>query len=149
MNASRTILHIDDDEVIIRLTSRQLEKLGYTVVPVTDPTQAIDRLISSGARVVILDLQMPSVDGIELLEDIKAYDGGVQVILLSGTVDLLTALQAMRRGAEACVFKPINEFEPLQTAIEAACQKLDRWRESILDLERRRSEAKALASQPL
>ncbi len=139
MQQQPTILHVDDDKSMLRLVNKLLSGFGYDVVSVQDPTTALDALAASNARLVILDIDMPEIDGLTLLEQIKAYDGGVLVIMLSGVVTMMTALDAMRNGAEACVFKPINDLQPLQTAIEAAFRKIESWQDAIVELEQRRS----------
>lgn len=83
---------------------------------------------------------MPDVNGLEVLHRIKEYDAGIQVIMLSGMVTLSDALQALRGGAEACFFKPVEEIEPLVEAIEGAFRKIDHWWEALRDLTRRKSE---------
>ncbi len=133
----RKILHVDDDDSILRFTSVALKKHGYDVKTVNDPLKALDVLISTGCRVVVLDIEMPTMTGMELLRRIKQYDGGIQVIMLTGLVTQNTVLESMRWGAEACVFKPINDLEPLVTGVEAAFQKVDRWWDSLRDLKKR------------
>ena len=139
MSRNRTILHVDDDPNILRIVAKQLGDLGYDIVSIEDPTQCARELIKTGARLVILDVDMPTIDGLTLLEDIKHHDGGIQVIMLTGAVSMSTVLQSMRWGAEACVFKPITDFGPLVASIEATFNKIDRWWDSLEDLNRLKS----------
>ncbi len=139
MKQQPTILHVDDDKCMLRFVKKLLSGFDYDVVSVQDSSQALDALAASNARLVILDIDMPEIDGLTLLEHIKTYDGGVLVIMLSGVVTMMTALEAMRMGAEACVFKPINDLQPLQSAIEAAFLKIESWENAIRELEQRRS----------
>lgn len=139
MQRNRTILHVDDDPNILRIVAKQLGKRGYDIVSIEDPTQCARSLITTGARLVILDVDMPTIDGLTLLEDIKYHDGGIQAIMLTGAVSMSTVLQSMRWGAEACVFKPITDFDPLVASIEATFKKIDRWWDSLEDLNQRKS----------
>ena len=142
MNQERTILHVDDDPDMLRIVARRLADEGYRVLSLSDPREVPDRLSDSGARLVLVDIEMPEMDGLSLLRQIKRDDASVQVIMLTGVVTLSTALRTMRYGAEACVFKPIDDFSPLLTAVDAAFAKLDRWWQSLEDLRRRKADSR-------
>jgi DNA-binding NtrC family response regulator len=139
MNRNRIVLHVDDDPSMLRLVAETLGNDGYEVVSLDDPQQASRSLLTTGARVVLLDIDMPQVDGLTLLNELKAEDGGVQVIMVTGVVSMNTVLQSMRLGAEACVFKPLNDFDPLRTAVSAAFDKIDHWWDSLHDLNQRKT----------
>lgn len=136
------ILHVDDDPDMLRIVARRLADEGYRVLSLSDPREVPDRLSDSGARLVLVDIEMPEMDGLSLLRQIKRDDASVQVIMLTGVVTLSTALRTMRYGAEACVFKPIDDFSPLLTAVDAAFAKLDRWWQSLEDLRRRKVDSR-------
>lgn len=150
MNQERTILHVDDDPDMLRIVSRRLADEGYRVISLSDPRDVAARLSDSGARLALVDIEMPELDGLSLLRQIKRDDASVQVIMLTGVVTLSTALRTMRYGAEACVFKPIDDFSPLLIAVDAAFAKLDRWWQSLEDLRRRKVDSRdrdAVATQ--
>ena len=140
---NRTILHVDDDPSLLRMVAAQLAKHGYTVISLSDPQKTIETLHESGARLLLLDIDMPEVNGLDLLKQVKQDDGGVQIIMVTGLVTMSTALRSLRWGAEACVFKPINDYEPLLTAIEATFHKIDRWWQCLEDLRQRKSTTEA------
>lgn len=142
MNQERTILHVDDDPDMLRIVARRLADEGYRVLSLSDPREVPARLSDSGARLALVDIEMPEMDGLSLLRQIKRDDASVQVIMLTGVVTLSTALRTMRYGAEACVFKPIDDFSPLLTAVDAAFAKLDRWWQSLEDLRRRKADSR-------
>ncbi|MFI4877210.1 MAG: PleD family two-component system response regulator, partial [Blastopirellula sp. JB062] len=73
---NRTVLHVDDDPQILRLVNRQLASAGYSVISQEYPEKALKTLHDSTIRVCILDIEMPRMNGLELLREIKAYDGG-------------------------------------------------------------------------
>ena len=139
MNLNRTILHVDDDPDLLRIVAKTLGKEDYEVVSLDNPRQASQTLLKTGARVVILDIDMPQVDGLTLLSEIKKQDGGVQVIMLTGLVSMSTVLQSMRWGAEACIFKPLTDFVPLLTALQFSFEKIDRWWQTLDDLKQRKA----------
>ncbi len=134
----RSVFHVDDDLVVTRMIGQQLEAAGYHHIAVNDSTAAFERLLASQARVVLLDIMMPGKTGLELLDQIKAHDGGIQVIMLTGQVDLSTTMHAMRHGAEACFFKPLNDAAPLLESLEQTFRKIDRWWTALEDLHGRR-----------
>ena len=127
MTRSRKILHLDDDQQLLDLVRTRLKPLGYEVISLSDPDQLVARLLETNAQVVLLDINMPNTDGLNLLREIKRHNGGIQVIMLTGMVSMMTLLRSMRWGAEACVFKPIKDFALLESAVSDSFQKLDRW----------------------
>jgi CheY-like chemotaxis protein len=127
MNYQKTILHVDDDPQLTCLVAQYLRPRGYEVTSLNDPTQALSALSEQQFRLVLLDIDMPQMNGLELLQQIKQSYGGSQVIMLTGLVSLQTLLQSYRCGAEFCVFKPLADFAPLLEAIESVFRKIDHW----------------------
>jgi DNA-binding NtrC family response regulator len=127
MNTSALVLHVDDDPSILALVARKLETHGVKVVSTTDPTEAIKKLLTTGARVVLLDIDMPKKDGLTLLREIKKLDAGIQVIMCTGMVSINTVLCATALGAETCIFKPIVNLNEITEAVDRAFDKIDRW----------------------
>ena len=121
------VLHVDDDPSILRLVAKRLGDKGFEVVSVEDPREVLSFVTNDGIRVVILDVDLPYIDGVSLLKNIKASDAGVQVILCTGMVSLTTITSAIAAGAEGCVFKPLTDITPLVTAVNHAFAKIDRW----------------------
>jgi DNA-binding NtrC family response regulator len=140
MNDRRTILHIDDDPAVLRLVKGKLSQHGYEVVSSTDPTGIEDLLLTSNARICLLDISMPQADGIEVLKQIKLHDGGIQVIMLTGLVSMNSVLDSLRNGAEALYFKPILNFDPLLEMLQDSFRKTDRWRKTLEELRIRRAQ---------
>lgn len=99
-------------------------------------------LLGEDIRIVLLDIDLPTLSGLQLLEQIKQHDGGIQVIMLTGLVSMATILESLRRGAEACHFKPLDDVAPLVESLEATVAKLDCWWRTLRDMtSRRRLEA--------
>lgn len=123
----KAILHVDDDPVFTRLVAQRLSAIGYEVTSLNDPNQTMRVLNESCHRLVLLDIDMPAMSGLNLLRQIKSECGGVQVIMLTGTVSMQTLLQSYRWGAEFFVFKPLESMQPLVNAVETVFQKIDHW----------------------
>jgi two-component system response regulator GlrR len=127
----RSIIHVDDDPALSRMVAHRLKSKGIEVHSINDPTKALDEILKRNCRLVLLDIDMPKINGIELLRQIKHADGGVQAIMLTGVVALSSALETYRIGAEACFFKPLEKIEPLVDAINDTFRKIDRWWETM------------------
>jgi DNA-binding NtrC family response regulator len=97
-----------------------------------DPADALGELVRGIRRVVLLDIEMPGTNGLELLRQIKEHDDGIQVIMLSGKMG--SVLQSVDDGAEVCFFKPLDNIELMLDALDEAFQKLDPCLESPEDL---------------
>lgn len=137
---SRTILHLDDDPQILDIVNLKLTKAGYDVISISDPSLLIETLVETHVQVVLLDIEMPGADGLQLLQEIKKHNGGVHVIMITGVVSMLTLLRSMQYGAEACVFKPIREWDKLVELVEGVFKKIDRWWSALEELQSRRNE---------
>ena len=147
MNEERSILHVDDDLQVTRMVAQRLNVHGYQVTSLNDPSLALKELMCNQWRVVLLDIDMPGINGLDLLREIKAYDGGIQVIMLTGLVTLTSILQSFRWGAEACLFKPLGSIEPLLEALGDTFRKIDRWSEALEELSRRRQAGRNVAGK--
>ena len=148
MDRKQVVLHVDDDPSQLRVVASILERHGFQVESTDDPEQALVRLAETGARVVLLDIDMPNKDGLSLLKEIKAVDGGVQIIMLTGLVKMSTVLRSMRWGAEACIFKPLTDPAPLIEAIEAAFAKIDRWWVAVNELAQEKKKLRNVGAAP-
>jgi DNA-binding NtrC family response regulator len=138
LNERRTVLHIDDDPAFLRIVGVKLKARGIDTICVTEPGQVLQTLIAKDVRVVLCDIDMPGMNGIELLKKIKQHDGGIQVVMLTGMVSMSTVLESMRGGAEACIFKPLGDFGQLTDTLNGCFAKLDRWWTYLEDLQARR-----------
>lgn len=143
----KQVLHVDDDDVFLKIANHRLTREGYQVTSLARPEQALKHLLNTNCRVCILDIDMPRVNGLDLLQEIKAYDGGIQVIMMTGLVSQMTVLESLRGGAEACFFKPMPDFTPLLESLDATFVKVERWWRCLHELKNRRaSELKAAGS---
>jgi CheY-like chemotaxis protein len=138
MNVKRNILHADDDAIFAELVAEHLRDEGYGVTSLQDPSHVLSRLLKGQERVVLLDIDMPTVNGLQLLKQIKDFDGGIQVVMLTGLVSMTSVLQALRCGAEGCFFKPVTDFQPLLEAIADCFRKSERWWATLDELSHRR-----------
>lgn len=141
----RSVLHVDDDPLITDLVGQHLKLSGFESEAVHDPTEAMKQLVRGQHRIALVDVHMPKLSGLQLLEEIKRVDAGVRVILLTALVQEATVVEAMRLGAEACFFKPLDDPQLMLDAIEDAYEQNDRWWRTLSDLSTRR---KASSEEP-
>jgi len=144
---NKTVVHVDDDPAILKIVHRKLDIYGIQVVSVQDPRKAIAVITQLGARVIILNIDMPGKDGLTLLQEIKRFDAGIQVIMCTGMVSLHTVLRATSLGAEACIFKPIHDLNEIARAVDRAFQRIDRWWIALQDWVDRRDASREIENQ--
>jgi CheY-like chemotaxis protein len=117
------------------MLSRHFRYLGYEVDTALDGTAALDKLSKSSFQVVILDIVMPKMNGVDVLRTIKQQYPMIHVIMITGYVTLENALACMRLGADTCVFKPLEDLTELQQAITDAVKSLKLWQEKLKTLQ--------------
>jgi len=111
-----------DDEAMIRDSLKQLLTLeGYTVECFSDASTALTKLNRRFMGVVLSDINMPTMDGLTLLEQVTAFDSELPIIFLTGYADVTIAVKAMQLGAYDLFEKPVNET--LLDCIARACDK--------------------------
>jgi signal transduction histidine kinase/ActR/RegA family two-component response regulator len=113
------VLYIDDDEAIVFLTTRLLERLGYRVTGFTDPEQALARFRANPADfdIVVTDLSMPHMSGFDLTQALHETRPDIQILMTSGYVRPEDRDTARDRGVRDLVLKP-NSVEDLGEALD-------------------------------
>lgn len=115
------ILIIDDDDSIRETLTNLLTRLNYNVLLAPDGRAGVDIAKKEQPDLVISDLRMPQLDGIQVLEELQKYDSQVRVIIITAHDDMATTVQAMQRGAYDFIEKPI-EMERLKVSIKRALE---------------------------
>lgn len=132
------LLLVDDEERFRDTLTKRLKETGYEVEGAASGMDALDLLSTQKFDIVIMDIQMPGLSGIETLSEIRAKHIGVEVIMLTGHGDVSSAVEGMRLGAYDYLMKPY-EYEYLVVKIQEA-YKIKKDRDERL----RRAEEKAL-----
>ncbi len=117
-----SILLIDDEDIILKSFSSDLRHDGFVVTPVFSGELALKKLQHNKYDVVITDLKMGQVDGIEVLADVKRTSPQTVVIILTGQADLSSAVEALRLGADDFLQKPCD-YEELKVRIINGLEK--------------------------
>ncbi len=102
----RDILVVDDDPYVLTATAGLLEAKGYTVDACNNPEEAIGLFQKNGYEMVLSDIKMPKITGLELLEKLLAINKDVPVILMTAYAELDVAIDAMHKGAFDFILKP-------------------------------------------
>jgi two-component system response regulator AtoC len=116
---ARPVILVVDDDPGVRESFRLILEDHYDVVDVPDGPSALEVVRASPMDLVLLDIRLPGMDGIEVLERIKAIDERVEVILVTAVKTVRTAVAAMKLGAFDYLTKPFEEDELLSLASRA------------------------------
>lgn len=123
------VLVADDDESVRSLLQRTLAGVGYSVVTAADGQEALDKMSELKIEVVLLDIKMPGMSGIEVLKQLTAYYPDTCVIMVTAVGDAQTAVETMKLGAYDYIVKPFNPEEMVLT-VQRAIEKRDLWLEN-------------------
>jgi DNA-binding NtrC family response regulator len=121
---TRSILLVDDDADILSLLGRFFESRGWEVQRAAEATGALALYERERPDLVLLDIHLPGVSGLQLLEVLRSRDPDASVIMLTGQADVRTAVEAMRLGAENFLTKPV-ELNHVEAALERAWEKAE------------------------
>jgi len=108
MNRKPTILIVDDEKNILELFHRILKKNEYTVLTANNGKEALELADKERPDLVILDLKLTGINGIEVLRRIKQIDENIEVIAMTGFGTIKTVKAAMRLGAQDYITKPFD-----------------------------------------
>jgi DNA-binding NtrC family response regulator len=112
------LLAIDDDAQNLEIIKVALKREGLEIMTAQDPEEGFELFLRTRPKIVLLDLVMPKVSGIELLERIVSVDAGVDVILITAHYSAESAVEAIQKGAADYMTKPI-EIEKLRSRISS------------------------------
>jgi len=125
MNEKANILIVDDEEVVRLSHLRSLEGTDCNAQTVEDGREAISVMEQQPFDVVLLDLRMPDLDGMDVLKTIKQRWPDSEVIVITGYPSIETAKEAVRLGAFNYLAKPVGPNDVIKAANDAVIQK--RW----------------------
>ena len=110
---SKTILAVDDSRSIRDMVRFALEPLGYTVLDAEDGVEGLDRLKDNRIDLVITDLNMPNMNGIEFISSVRADDShaGLPMVMLTTEGQAETMRAGKKAGASGWIVKPFNELQ--------------------------------------
>ncbi|MEO0137250.1 MAG: sigma-54 dependent transcriptional regulator [candidate division WOR-3 bacterium] len=124
------ILIIDDETKICEILKDILENEGYIADFATNGTDGLRKIQKDQIDLVLLDVKLPDIDGLNLLKKIKDFDPNISVIMISAFGTISTAVEAVKNGAEDFIEKPL-EINRILTTIKNAREKIELKRQSV------------------
>lgn len=115
----KRVLLIDDDEVFTRVLARALAARGFEVAVAHDAAQARARARAEPVQFAVLDLKLGADNGLALIPELKALRPDLRILLLTGYASIATAVEAIKRGADDYLAKPVDA-DAIVNALRAA-----------------------------
>ncbi|MFB3886446.1 MAG: HD domain-containing phosphohydrolase [Thermodesulfobacteriota bacterium] len=116
------ILIVDDEEMICSILDRRLTREGYTCVTAKEGREALRYFYKNSFSLIISDIRMPEIDGLELLKRVKAANPSMMVIMITAFPDVDLAVEAMRLGAYDFIVKPAD-LDLVALSVKKALEK--------------------------
>ncbi|MEJ2013401.1 MAG: response regulator [Anaerolineales bacterium] len=126
------VLVADDDPDMLQLMARRLLKQGFEIDQAAEGRTALQKLETGAYDLVVTDIYMPGVSGLELLQQAKEVDDQTQVVVVTAGATLENAIEALNNGAFAYLIKPFDHFSVFDNVVSRALQ----FRRALLDNER-------------
>ncbi|MCB2183239.1 MAG: response regulator [Desulfobulbaceae bacterium] len=124
---SYRVLIVDDSKSVLSVLSEAFKESPFQVITTDSPLRAYEIIEKEPVDIVISDIEMPDMNGLDLLKKIKAHNGMIKVIIITGYITVNNTLNAFRYGAEDLFFKPVNP-EMIVSAAAVAAERLERVR---------------------
>jgi CheY-like chemotaxis protein len=131
---SARLLVVDDEDQICEMLSRHFRYLGYTVSTAANGLQALSILNETKVDVLVSDIMMPTMTGVELLKQVRAEFPMIRPIMITGHITLDNALACIRYGADSCIFKPLTDLALLERAVSDAVTRNRYWMNILREL---------------
>jgi DNA-binding response OmpR family regulator len=112
----KIILVVDDEPIVIYVLKKYLTKKGYQVHTATNGNDAVGKAKELRPHIVLLDIALPDMSGLDVLREIKKIDPNISVIMVTGVFEEKIAINAMQFGACDYVTKPFH-YDYLETAV--------------------------------
>jgi len=113
MKSTITILVVDDEAMIRNLLEKILAKEGYKILLAKDGQEALDIINTKKVDIVISDMKMPRMNGLDLLKTLKRERPEIGVVIMTGYGDTYTVKDALLLGADEYITKPFKSYEML------------------------------------
>jgi DNA-binding NtrC family response regulator len=123
MNSKANVLIVDDEEVVRLSHLRSLANTDCNALMVEDGTKALQVMEQQAFDVILLDLRMPGLDGMELLKTVKERWPDCEVVVITGYPSIESAKEAVRLGAQNYLAKPLGPDDVVKATHDAMTQK--------------------------
>ena len=119
MKKKNTILVVDDDSAHRTMLRTLLSGWGYIIIEADDGSTAIEKVHGQAFDLILMDIRMVKVSGLQALTEIKAFNPAIPVIIMTAYSSVESAVEALRNGAYDYLTKPLD-FDELRFAMERA-----------------------------
>ena len=115
---SKTVLIVDDEQDILDILDKFFKRKNkFNVLKVTNPLMALEEIKSGGIDLVLSDIMMPQMDGVELLKKIKSFNPDIKVIMMTAFSTLERTLECEKLGADDYVTKPFISLRDVENKV--------------------------------
>jgi len=142
MNTHMKILLVDDELGILEALKTHLELEGYTVDCASSAAQAIELFTKYAYPIVVTDINMPVMDGLGLLEELKKIRGDTTVIMMTAYTSLTKVLMSRIHGAFDYILKPFKDLDEITYVLDRAKNLILRWDEILSETKEAKNIAK-------
>jgi DNA-binding NtrC family response regulator len=125
------LLIVDDEKEILNMLRRNMEMEGYDVTTTTSPFKAVELMKQELFNLVLTDIKMPEMTGVELLREIKRINPLVNVIMMTGYSTMSNVVDCLGSGAMDYFVKPFADLNVIIQAVDQARDRIKRWRYSM------------------
>jgi DNA-binding NtrC family response regulator len=125
------ILIVDDEQEILNMLRRNLALDGYDVYTSTSPNEALEMMKDGLYNLVITDIKMPGMSGVDLLVEIKKVNPLANVIMMTGYSSMAHVVDCLGAGAMDYFVKPFHDLDEVISAVGQARDRILRWRSSM------------------
>lgn len=136
MTLNKRIVYLGSDVDIFSELVEQLGSRGYQLEQVENLEGPVEEYLGDWHQLLVLDIDLTTSKGLELLRAIKSYNGGVPLVVIAEPNKLLLTQISLSRqnGADALFFKPLTHSSQLIAVVEDAFRRLGRWRATLEDI---------------
>ncbi len=127
-----SILLVDDDVTFLRVLTRSMSKIGYSVWPAHTLEEARKAVDAVKPDFAVVDLHLDRENGLDVLDHLKMHSPATVTVILSGYVDVASAVSAVKRGAVDCLAKPVDADE-LDTCLKTARARRQKVPDRVMD----------------
>jgi len=125
------IMIVDDEEGIRTSLAAYLKLEGYDVSVAENGEDAINKLRAAKHNIVLLDINMPGLDGLETLRIIKSIDFSIQVIMITAYSTFEKTMKSLEFGASDYILKPFDDLSEILRLVKISEEKLERWKRNV------------------
>lgn len=129
------LLIVDDEHEIREMLSRHFSFEGYNVILAEDGLEAIEILNSQKIDLIVSDIVMPRMSGVELLELVHKEFPMIRVNMITGYVTQSHLLQCMQNHADNVIYKPLEDLQELEDSVKRSLDCILRWKSKLRELQ--------------